>query len=267
MITIFTPTFNRASYLKVCYEGLLNQTYNDFEWLIVDDGSDDNTKEVVEEFLLEGKIKIRYLYQENAGKQAAWNTGVLNSNGEYFIGVDSDDSLTFDGLRVFFDNYIPMLASNKDIIGVRALSMKQSTQYADNAYSIDMDSSVDSWFNEFASGISGERIDIFKTSMLKEFLYPVKGEIRFIPEIWFYVNVSRKYKFLYVSKYLRLFYDEHDGNRLSRSAIEKHAKGHFIARSAMLKYIPVVCFLKNPIALVKTCIRWCQCLFFIIKNR
>lgn len=267
MITIFTPTFNRASHLKVCYEGLLNQTYKDFEWLIVDDGSDDNTKEVVDEFASEGKIKIRYIYQENSGKQAAWNTGVLNSNGEYFIGVDSDDVLIFDSLRVFVDDYIPLLANDKNIIGVRALSMRNSTQHADSTYSINMESSVDSWFNEFASGIFGERIDIFKTIMLKDFLYPVKSEIRFIPEIWFYVNVSRKYKFLYVSKYLSLFNDEHDDNRLSRSAIEKHAKGHFIARSAMLKYMPIRCFCKNPMAFVKTMIRWCQSLFFIIKNK
>ncbi len=267
MLTIFTPTFNRAEHLDKCYQSLLKQHYNNFEWLIVDDGSIDNTKEVVDGFIAENLISIRYIYQENAGKQAAWNNAVLNAHGEYFIGVDSDDALIDDSLALFFEKYIPMIENNNDIIGIRALSKKESSQSADSTYAIDNEYMIDSWFAEFGSRIFGERIDIFKTDCLKKYLYPVTDGIKFIPEIWFYSVLSKEYQFLYVNQYLRLFFDEHGDNRLSRSSLEKNAKGHLIARSAMLKNIPVRYFLSNPIGLAKTLIRWLQCSYFVMKNK
>ena len=267
MLTIFTPTFNRDAHLIKCYNSLLTQSYRDFEWLIVDDGSTDSTKKVVEAFQEENKITIRYIYQENAGKQSAWNRAVLNANGKYFIGVDSDDALIEDSLALFFEEYIPMIENNDEVIGIRALSKRESSQTADSTYSIDNEYSINSWFDEFGSRIIGERIDIFKTNILKDYLYPVNDKIKFVPEIWFYSTISTKYKFLYVNKFLGFFFDDHGDNRLSRSALEKHAKGHLISRSAMLKKIPLRCFLSNPVALAKTIIRWIQASYFVIKNK
>lgn len=267
MLTIFTPTFNRSKHLHKCYQSLLKQSYSDFEWLIVDDGSIDNTKEIVDGFIAENKITIRYIYQANAGKQAAWNRAVLNAYGEYFIGVDSDDVLIDDSLVLFIEKYIPMIDNKNDIIGIRALSKKESSQSADSTYAINSEYLISSWFSEFGSRIFGERIDIFKTDCLKEYLYPVNDSIKFIPEIWFYSFLSRKYNFLYVNQYLGLFFDDHSDNRLSRSSLEKNAKGHLIARSAMLKNIPIRFFLSNPVGFAKTIIRWLQCYYFVMKNK
>lgn len=267
MLTIFTPTFNRGSHLIKCYKSLLKQNYNKFEWLIIDDGSTDSTKEIVEEFQAENKITIRYIYQHNSGKQAAWNRAVLNANGKYFIGVDSDDALIEGALNLFFDKYIPIIENNKKIIGIRALSKRESSQKADSTYLINKEYSINSWFDEFSSRIIGERIDIFKTNLLKDYLYPVNDDIKFVPEIWFYSTFSKKYQFLYVNEFLGFFFDDHEDNRLSRSSLEKHAKGHLISRTAMLKNIPIHCFLSNPVALVKTIIRWVQCSYFVIKNK
>ena len=72
---------------------------------------------------------------------------------------------------------------------------------------------------------------------------------------------------MYVNKFLRVFFDEHEDNRLSRSSLEKHAKGHLISRTAMLKNIPIRYFLRNPVALAKTIIRWVQSSYFVIKNK
>lgn len=94
MLTIFTPTFNRAELLKRVYDSLLRQREKNFSWLIVDDGSTDNTKEVVEEWLREGRINIQYEYQENGGKMRAHNQGVNLCNTELFLCLDSDDFLT-----------------------------------------------------------------------------------------------------------------------------------------------------------------------------
>lgn len=84
--TVFTPTYNRAHLLENLYNDLKAQTYdfNDFEWLIVDDGSSDSTKELVEKFISENKLNIRYIYKENGGKHTAINLGVKNADGELF---------------------------------------------------------------------------------------------------------------------------------------------------------------------------------------
>ncbi|PSU20063.1 glycosyltransferase family 2 protein [Photobacterium phosphoreum] len=267
MLTVFTPTYNRAKHLHLCYQSLVSQEFKDFEWLIIDDGSTDNTKEIVETFHLDNKINIRYIYQENAGKQAAWNKAVLEASGTYFIGVDSDDKLIDNSLILFFEKYIPKIDNQDNILGIRALSKKNSTNQADSKFSIDKDNYIASWFEEFSYPQSGERIDIFKTNILKKFLYPITSDIKFIPEIWFYSSIANKYKFLYVNKYLGLFFDEDVNNRLSRSSLEFHAKGHLISRTAMLKNIPLKYFIKNPVALIKTVVRWLQCSYFLIKNK
>lgn len=93
-LSILTPTYNRAYTLKRCYDSLCAQTDKDFEWIVVDDGSSDTTKELVSGFILEDKINIRYFYKENGGKPSAHNMGVRNAKGEMCVCVDSDDALT-----------------------------------------------------------------------------------------------------------------------------------------------------------------------------
>ena len=92
-ITVFTPSYNRASTLPQCYAALLRQTCQDFEWLIVDDGSSDNTRELVQGWQKDNKIAIRYIYQENQGMHGAHNTGHAHLTTELCIGCDSDDYL------------------------------------------------------------------------------------------------------------------------------------------------------------------------------
>lgn len=83
--TIFTPTYNRAEKLKRVYNSLLKQTFKDFCWLIIDDGSSDNTKEVVKNFK---NLNIRYVYVKNGGKQRAYNKAIELANSKYFICLD-----------------------------------------------------------------------------------------------------------------------------------------------------------------------------------
>ena len=98
-ITVFTPTFNREGYLTKLYNSLLNQKFNNFEWVIVDDGSTDGTKLIVGEFIKENKININYIYQKNEGKHIAFNNGVKNAQYELFMCIDSDDYMTDDAVE------------------------------------------------------------------------------------------------------------------------------------------------------------------------
>lgn len=130
-ITVFTPTYNRERSISRVYESLKKQTYKNFEWLIIDDGSTDNTKEVVEKFKKENLIKIRYIYQKNQGKHIAINNAVNNTDSELFLIADSDDAFVSYALEVFIfewkrikekDKYKGIIvrsfsASNFEVIG------------------------------------------------------------------------------------------------------------------------------------------------------
>lgn len=92
-ITVFTPTFNRGYVLENAYQSLCNQTYKDFEWLIMDDGSTDNTNDLVKLWIDEELVRIRYLSQSNQGRFKAYNNAVDFADGELFLFLDSNDSL------------------------------------------------------------------------------------------------------------------------------------------------------------------------------
>jgi glycosyltransferase involved in cell wall biosynthesis len=98
-ITVFTPTYNRAYTLHKCYESLKIQSCKDFEWLIVDDGSTDNTKSLVEKWISENIVPIRYYYQENQGMHGAHNTAYELIETELNVCIDSDDYMEQDAIR------------------------------------------------------------------------------------------------------------------------------------------------------------------------
>ena len=98
LVTIFTPTYNRGYLLTRLYNSLLEQTDINFEWIIVDDGSTDSTKEIVSSFIEDKRIKVIYEYQNNSGKHVAVNKGIDLASGDYFGIVDSDDYLLPDAI-------------------------------------------------------------------------------------------------------------------------------------------------------------------------
>ena len=118
-LTIFTPAYNRAYTLQLGYEALLRQTSKDFEWLIIDDGSTDNTRELVESWIAENKIPIRYHYQENQGMHGAHNTAYRLINTELNTCIDSDDYMPDDAVEkiiAFWKKY-----GSKQVAGIVGL--------------------------------------------------------------------------------------------------------------------------------------------------
>lgn len=90
-LTVFTPTYNRAHTLERTYRSLCRQTSRDFEWLVIDDGSTDGTRELVQGFIDEALIPIRYIYKENGGLYTGYNTAYANIETELNVCIDSDD--------------------------------------------------------------------------------------------------------------------------------------------------------------------------------
>lgn len=121
MISVVTPTYNRAYILGKLKGSLDRQTSQNFEWLIVDDGSTDNTKSLVEEWIREsGHYRIRYFWQENGGKHRALNYGIPKADGEFVFIVDSDDYLTDDAVETV-EQWVETIREDEWIVGVSGL--------------------------------------------------------------------------------------------------------------------------------------------------
>lgn len=200
MITVFTPTFNRAYALPKLYESLCYQTSNQFEWVIVDDGSTDNTKEIVSNWINEGKIDIRYIYQPNAGKPAAHNRGVVEAKGDMFVCVDSDDCLVPDAITSIL-NCINIIQSKKDLVGILAFRMHTDntpiTRITDNSVKA---CTLSGAYKKH--GLSGDTMLIFKTDVVRKFEFPIVAGEKFIPEGYLYNKIDKIGKLFILRKYL-----------------------------------------------------------------
>lgn len=258
-ITIFTPSYNRGDKLFRLYNSLKKQKFKNFEWILIDDGSTDNTKEVIKKFIKEGLVEIKYIYKENGGKQSCWNLALKISCGIYFIGVDSDDTISSNGLEEI-KNFLKIIEDKDNIVGLRLGNIAMSTHKKSGGI---IKNGIFSWKDEvFIWKNLGEKIDVFKTEIIKEYPYPVKKDIKFIPEIWLYSKLSSmKYKFYYSEYSLGRYWDidfENDGDRLTLASYRKHLKGHILARREVVNN-EVDVLIKNPKYYIKNLLRYIEC--------
>lgn len=186
MITVFTPTYNRAYTLTRLYRSLVSQKNQDFEWIIIDDGSVDKTRQLVETFQKENKIDIRYVYRKNGGKQRAINCGVRLARGELFFIVDSDDYLLPDALEQIRSAWHEVTEKER----YAGLCFRRILAPAMTVLGGPFpEKKFDSDFLEFAYiyHINADEAELFQTAVLKKFPFPeIEGE-NFIPEalVWF----------------------------------------------------------------------------------
>lgn len=187
IITIFTPTYNRAYTLQKCYESLKRQRYKNFEWLIYDDGSTDNTKEIVDRFIKENIINIRYYYGKNAGKHVGINRGTDLANGELFFIVDSDDYLTDNALELVNDawNSIPLEDRAKfiGVSGKRYLVNRENKDFNFNIKYYDADAIQ---FNLIDKNLQ-DKAEVYVTKILKNYKFSEFEGENFMTEsvVWY----------------------------------------------------------------------------------
>lgn len=209
-LTVFTPTYNRRELLKRVYDSLLNQTVKDFVWLIVDDGSTDDTRSLVMEWIDSAKITIRYEYCENGGKMRAHNRGVRLCDTQLFVCLDSDDYFVPDAvesLLAAWDNALECIGKETtDMWGAPLAGRKLGGIVAHKGTSetklltecdfpkgktADNYASFTGLFDLYLHGFKGETTLMFTTEALHENMFPeIKGE-KYVPEDYIYDKIDR----------------------------------------------------------------------------
>ena len=196
-LTIFTPTYNRSYILPALYESLKKQDRLKFVWLIVDDGSTDDTKQLVSQWIREGNIKIHYYYQNNAGKMAAHNFAVDICDTELFFCVDSDDYLldnvvsdiiTFWSDTRFTETLSGIVAYRKMI----GLKNEEHSNFGTNKKRAKL--------RECLQNYKGETALVFRTSILKKYKFPIIPGEKFISEMYIYNKIDDNYDMLVVKE-------------------------------------------------------------------
>lgn len=191
--TLFTPTYNRAHLLPALFKSMELQSIKDFEWLIIDDGSVDNTEETIKELTLKSSFPIRYIKQENGGKHTAFNRAIEEANSEWFVCIDSDDPLTPDALinmekacALVDNDAAGFVGVCKSPEGVLLENRIKEPFYSDT---IDIRDKYHFW---------GEP-EVYRLSLLKQYRFPIfKGE-KFITEAILFDQLTSTYKLLYTN--------------------------------------------------------------------
>ena len=188
MITVFTPTYNRANLLPDLYDSLKRQTCKDFEWVIVDDGSTDDTGKLVNGWLSQADFSICYTKKENGGKQRAVNLGLQLANGEYFFIVDSDDVLTDNAIETAV-KWIDTIKAKENFGGVAGLKGYKDGRAIGSSFEgeyIDATTLERPKYN-----ITGDKAEIFSTEVLRKFPFPEFDGEKFVPEALVYNRIAR----------------------------------------------------------------------------
>ena len=210
LITVFTPAYNRAHLLPRVYESLCRQTFRDFEWVIVDDGSTDDTESVVNsQFIMHNsQFPVRYFYQENGGKHRAINRGVKEARGELFLILDSDDTLPPNSLESI-NHYYQQIKDDISFGGVCGYMAHHDGTIIGHGCDIPVldTNSIDA---EYKYHIHGDMCEVFRTSILEEFPFPEREGEKFVPEDLVLHRIAEKYQLRYFYKVI-YFRDYLDG--------------------------------------------------------
>ena len=251
-ISILTPTYNRAYTLERLYSSLDGQTSKDFEWIIVDDGSTDNTCELVKSFIQEASFPISYIYKENEGKHIAINSGISKANGKFTFFVDSDDYLVPKAIECVI-NYCRKIENDTTYAGVATLrgydqssviiglnkSMnirKFISQYGKviNASSADY---------RYKYKITGDRAEVVRTQLIKEHPFIKFDNEKYLSEDYFWNQLNKEHlKFRWVSRITYITEYNPDGltNNIRKLAMENW-KGHIACANYVLNsdFVPI----------------------------
>ncbi|MFP7735335.1 glycosyltransferase family 2 protein [Priestia aryabhattai] len=232
-LTVFTPTYNRAYCIHQCYESLKRQTCKDFIWLIIDDGSTDNTKGIVNGWIDENIIQIKYHWQDNQGMHGAHNTAYELIDTELNVCIDSDDYMPDDAVEKIIDTWkkygsnevsgiVGLDANHKnEIIGTRLPQhIKRSTLF--------------DLYNKY--GVTGDKKLVYRTELTKQYPYPLFENERYVGLAYKYHMIDKQYEMILMNEIICCVeYLEDGSSRNMLHQYRKNPRGFAFYRKEMMK--------------------------------
>ncbi|MCD8231872.1 MAG: glycosyltransferase family 2 protein [Clostridiales bacterium] len=256
-LTIFTPSYNRADLLPRCYESMERQTNKHFVWMIIDDGSTDDTQLLVQGWIAsQREFEIQYYYKENGGLHTAYNEAISHITTELSMCIDSDDYMPDDAVEKVL-KFWKKCGSDK-VAGIVGLDFYTNDEvigdYLPNQKTINL---IDLLIGKYKIK-NGDRTNVVRTELYKKYapmkVYP--GEKNFNPH-YMHLQISKDYDFLVLNENLR--YVEYQANGMSNSILRqyKNSPNSFIETRRLYLSFPNTSFkfkFRNSIHLVSSCI-------------
>lgn len=245
LFTVLTPTYNRAHTLARVYDSLAEQTFQDFEWLVVDDGSTDNTRDLVMAWQQQASFPIRYEWQPHGHKKAAFNRGVREARGELIVALDSDDSLDMNALYVMAQAWNAMdPAERSTFVAITGLCARPDGHIVGDMFPADVfdTTAIDMFFKHH---VKGEKFGCMRTDVLRRFPFPedIPG---FVPESLVWRAMSRAgYRTRFLNQVFRVYYESTSGTGDTLTSSSRttggapHAQGLWLlAHDTVAKCLP-----------------------------
>lgn len=260
--TIFTPTYNRKETIIKTFQSLCRQSLKDFEWIVIDDGSNDGTENFFcTEEVCAAEFPIIYKYVDNAGKHVAQNKALDMARGELFLPLDSDDTIVDDALDIIWKAWVSIPNNEREGysgIGVHCCDL-QGVRVGD-PWPKDKMVSNDLEMH-FRYRIKGEKWGPIRTDIMRQYKNEeVKGHFLSESTVWF--RIAKKYKKLYLDESVR-FYETHEDSvtKLVKNNIDYNLESELLADSIYInefyiwywKYMPIQA-IKLPLRYAKRCV-------------
>lgn len=203
ILTVFTPAYNRADLLTRCYESMCKQTNKNFIWMIVDDGSTDNTREISESWVKNTKdFQVIYIYKENGGLHTAYNTAIANIDTELCVCIDSDDFMPDNAVGLILD-FWKKNGSDK-YAGIVGLDFDMDGNVIGDMLPDIKSVNLIGLFTGKYNIVNGDRTNVVRTELYKKYapMKVFKGEKNFNPH-YMHLQISEEYDFLVLNENLR----------------------------------------------------------------
>src|SRR5690554_1106356 len=239
LFTVVTPTYNRAYTLERVYASLTEQSFQDFEWVIVDDGSTDNTRAMVMGWQQEASFPIHYMWQRNQHKKTAFNRGVRKAAGQLVVALDSDDSLDREALNAMKNTWYDIPESERHrYVAITGLCARPDGSIVGDRYPEDVfdASALDMTFKYH---VSGEKFGCMRADVLLKFPFPeeIAG---FVPESLVWRSIARAgYLTRFVNQVFRIYHDSEDSLSHQSRESQQHALGLWLlAQDTVVECLP-----------------------------
>jgi glycosyltransferase involved in cell wall biosynthesis len=227
--TVFTATYNRAHTIHRVFNSLCAQTLQDFEWLVVDDGSTDKTQELIASWAAAANFPIRYFRQIHVGKHIAHNLAVREARGRLFFPLDSDDACVPHALErmMYWWSTIPT-DQRATFCGVTGLSIDQYGKLVGDRFPSEP---LDATMREllYVFNVFGEKGTCRLTEILRRYLFPEVAQGQYLPEGIVWLDIAKRFKNRAVNEVFRIYYidDAETGATISKREIGSHALGRW----------------------------------------